>query len=194
MWWSQRGHKRRHNMAHARSMLEKHSHAHAHASGHPHPQAQKGERARARAHTHTDKYIILIAFPWQQWLANAPQCYVLRTLRVLYSTYKQVKSILYYHEIMRYIDTLNRYVSNIFPPIQYAFIDYQLTSFTKHYMQLAKWRSVTHEPYNRHHQYVAESRISHAERSNAHERRLRASDGSKWNVLAGDATIWGLLT
>ena len=167
-----------------------------HTPKHPGTHIHKHKRVsgRARTHTHKEKYIILIAFPWQLWLANAPQCYVIRTLRVLYSTYKQVKSILYYHEIMRYIDTLNRYDIKYFPPIQYAFIDYQLTSFAKHYKQLTKWRSVTHEPYNRHHRYVAESRISHAERSNAHERRLRAWDGSKWNVLAGDATIWGLLT
>ena len=36
--------------------------------------------------THTGKYVILIAFPWQQWFANAPQCYVIRTLRVFMQT------------------------------------------------------------------------------------------------------------
>ena len=37
-------------------------------------------RPRARLPTHppaTHKYIILIAFPRQQWFANAPQCYVI---------------------------------------------------------------------------------------------------------------------
>jgi hypothetical protein len=28
-------------------------------------------------------FVILIAFPLQQWYTNAPQCYVMRTLRVL---------------------------------------------------------------------------------------------------------------
>jgi hypothetical protein len=35
------------------------------------------------AHAHTDQYVILTAFEQQQWLANAPQCYVIRTLPVL---------------------------------------------------------------------------------------------------------------
>ena len=50
MRWSQRGHKRRHNMAHNKCMLDKqgYMHAHAHAPGHTH------------------KYVILIAFPQQQ--------------------------------------------------------------------------------------------------------------------------------
>jgi hypothetical protein len=37
----------------------------------------------AHAHVHTIKYLILIAFPQQQWFANAPKYYVIRTLRVL---------------------------------------------------------------------------------------------------------------
>jgi hypothetical protein len=37
-------------------------------------------RTRARAWTHTHKYVIRIAFPRQQWFANAPQCYIIRTL------------------------------------------------------------------------------------------------------------------
>ena len=40
-------------------------------------------RARTGTHAHTDKYVILIAFPRQQWFANASQCYVIRTLHVL---------------------------------------------------------------------------------------------------------------
>jgi hypothetical protein len=55
----------------------------------------KATRAQARArshththtHTHTHKYVILIAFPLQQWFANAPQCYVLHTLPVLFSDF-----------------------------------------------------------------------------------------------------------
>ena len=53
------------------------AHAHVHAPGHPH----------ARYHAHTQKYIILIVFPWQQWLANAPHCYIIRTLAVLCLTW-----------------------------------------------------------------------------------------------------------
>ena len=33
--------------------------------------------------THTQKYVILIAFPRPEWFANAPLCYVIRTLSVL---------------------------------------------------------------------------------------------------------------
>ena len=36
---------------------------------------------RARAHTRTHR--LLVAFPLQQWYANAPHCYVIRTLLVL---------------------------------------------------------------------------------------------------------------
>ena len=49
-----------------------HAYAHAHA-------LPKHTRVRA----HTDKYVILIAFPLQQWFVHAPQCYVIRTLPVL---------------------------------------------------------------------------------------------------------------
>ena len=35
-------------------------------------------------HAHTDKCVILIAFPRQQRFAKAPQCYVIRTLAVLF--------------------------------------------------------------------------------------------------------------
>ena len=37
-----------------------------------------------RAQTHAHKYVIFIAFPRKQCLANAPQYYVIRTLRVLF--------------------------------------------------------------------------------------------------------------
>ena len=39
---------------------------------------------RTHAYTHTDKYIIFIAFLRQQLFANAPHCYVTRTLSVLF--------------------------------------------------------------------------------------------------------------
>ena len=65
MWFSQRGHEWRHNMAHARcSWIGKatctYAHAHAHATEYPH------------------------ASPQQQWFVNAPQCYVIRALPVLF--------------------------------------------------------------------------------------------------------------
>jgi hypothetical protein len=65
MWWSQRGHKWRHNMAHASFMLDKQGYMHA------------------RALTRTDKCVMFIVFLWQKWFANAPQCYVIHTLSVL---------------------------------------------------------------------------------------------------------------
>ena len=34
-------------------------------------------------HTHTQKYVMLIAFPQHSGFANAPQCYVIRTLPVV---------------------------------------------------------------------------------------------------------------
>ena len=58
------GHKLRHNMVHTSSRLDRHGHMHA------------------RVHTH--KYVIFIAFPRQQLYANAPQCYVTRTMSVLF--------------------------------------------------------------------------------------------------------------
>jgi hypothetical protein len=36
--------------------------------------------ARTHMHAHTETYIRLNAFPWQQWSANAPQCYVIHSL------------------------------------------------------------------------------------------------------------------
>ena len=40
-----------------------HAHAHVHALAHPLTHAL----AHARTHTHTEKYVIVTAFPWQQW-------------------------------------------------------------------------------------------------------------------------------
>ena len=55
---------------------------------HPHPPTCTHTHALTHTHVHararTHKYIILIAFPQQQWLANTPQCYVIRTLPVLF--------------------------------------------------------------------------------------------------------------
>jgi hypothetical protein len=43
--------------------------------------------ARTRKHAHTGHYVILIAFPQQQWYVNAPHCYRIRTLLVLWITW-----------------------------------------------------------------------------------------------------------
>ena len=67
IWLSQRGNKWRHNMAHTSCMLDKQGYMHALACRH----------SRAG---HTHKYVVFIVFPWQQWFARAPQCYVIRTL------------------------------------------------------------------------------------------------------------------
>jgi hypothetical protein len=40
--------------------------------------------AHTRKHAHTDQYVILIAFPQQNDLVNAPQYYVIRTLPMLF--------------------------------------------------------------------------------------------------------------
>ena len=51
------------------------AHAHPHAPGYPHE--------RTRTHAHIDQQVILIAFPRQQWFANAPHCYAICTLSLL---------------------------------------------------------------------------------------------------------------
>jgi hypothetical protein len=57
-------------------------------------------RTYTRIRTHTNQCTILIAFPLQQWFANAPQYYVIRTLPVCLS-------VLSYHlYVNRYADLL----------------------------------------------------------------------------------------
>ena len=57
------------------------------AHEHAHYQAQvnhaRTEHTRTHTHTHTYEYTIYVAFPRQQWFANAPQCYVIRTMFVV---------------------------------------------------------------------------------------------------------------
>ena len=57
-------------------MLDKQGYMHARACTRPRV------RANASARTHTHEYVIVIAFPRQQWFANAPQCYLIRPLPV----------------------------------------------------------------------------------------------------------------
>ena len=48
--------------------------------------AQANARARisTSTHTHTQKYVIIIAFQDNSDIVNAPQCYITRTLSLLY--------------------------------------------------------------------------------------------------------------
>ena len=67
----ERDHKRRHNKALARCMLDKqdytaHAHTHAHAAGHPHTQARARTHARSPKRMHTVKYVTVIALQWQK--------------------------------------------------------------------------------------------------------------------------------
>ena len=55
-----------------RKTIRAHAHIHAHTSGRAHTPTRRG------------KYVILIAFPWQLWFANATHSWVMRTLRVLW--------------------------------------------------------------------------------------------------------------
>jgi hypothetical protein len=41
-------------------------------------------RPITHTHAHTEQYVILIAFPRQQWFANEPQCYVILTFLLLF--------------------------------------------------------------------------------------------------------------
>ena len=68
-------------MAHTHCMLDKQGYMHARACIHPRARAHARRRNRARTRTHTQ--ICNIAFPRQQLFANAPHCYVIRTLSVL---------------------------------------------------------------------------------------------------------------
>ena len=82
IWWSQTGHKWRHNTAHTVCMLDKQGYIHACARTRPRARAH----ARARARTHN--YVIFIAFPQQQWFSKAPQCftYIVSLVIILNST------------------------------------------------------------------------------------------------------------
>jgi hypothetical protein len=79
MWCSQKGHKWRHNMAHTPCMLDKQDYIHAHAC------TRSRARTPTRTYARTGKYVMLIAFPRQQWFANVPQYYVIRALPVLFN-------------------------------------------------------------------------------------------------------------
>ena len=76
MWRSHSGYKWRHNMAHTSCMLDKEGYMHARAC------TRSGARTRTRA-SRTHNYVIFVAFPRQQWFANAFHCSIIRTLSVL---------------------------------------------------------------------------------------------------------------
>ena len=58
-----------------------HAHAHAHEPGYPHA------RTHAQACIHTHQYVILIAFPWQQWFRERAS--VLRNTYIACLVYKR---------------------------------------------------------------------------------------------------------
>jgi hypothetical protein len=88
MWWSLRGDKWQYNMAHTSCMLDKqgytragtYTHTRTNAHSHTHP----------RAHTHAEKYVVLIAFPWQL---------VLRT-RLIVTLYEHCLSCLKFKRVL----------------------------------------------------------------------------------------------
>jgi hypothetical protein len=75
-----------------------HSHIHSHASCHKH--------ARARTH----KYVILIAFPRQQWFANAPIYHVMRILPYLLYHVMRILPYLLYFNSQRKFDLRLKYL------------------------------------------------------------------------------------
>ena len=52
--------------------------------GYMHARPRIRPRARAHAISNTRAHVIFIAFPRQHWFVNAPQCYVICTLSVLF--------------------------------------------------------------------------------------------------------------
>jgi hypothetical protein len=66
--------------------------AQAHAPAHAPWHARTHKVKHLRAHTNTDRYVILFTFPLQKWFANAPQCYVVRTLPVLLTLLREHNS------------------------------------------------------------------------------------------------------
>jgi hypothetical protein len=65
---------------------------------------------RTHAHSHRDKRVIFIADPRQQWLANAPQCYVICTLPVFFTLHlwlcvKEEKFVSFSTVFGQYFDT-----------------------------------------------------------------------------------------
>ena len=115
--WRQRCHKWRHNVAHTSCMLDKLRYIHprtrrrtckTHALGITH--------ARACTRTHK-KYVRFIAFPRQQWFANASQCYVIHIFLSFYylscHTSLQMLNITF-ARISARIDTPDRVMSHNF--------------------------------------------------------------------------------
>jgi hypothetical protein len=78
-FWSQRGHKWRHNLAQTPCMQDKQGYIRARTCTHPCTHTH----LRRSARTYTNKYKTLTVFPRRQWFANAPQCDIIRTLPAL---------------------------------------------------------------------------------------------------------------
>ena len=71
-------------LAHTSCMLDKQGYMHTRRRIHTPTRSGTLTCSSARAHTCTHKYVTFVAFPLQQWLANALLCYVIRTLSVLF--------------------------------------------------------------------------------------------------------------
>ena len=91
-WWSHGG--RADDSMAARCVLVQYGYTHA-STG----QRMCSHTTHAHTHTHIQKYVIITAFPRQQWCLITPQCSVLRTKPVLFShpTYRTCSLCYYQH-------------------------------------------------------------------------------------------------
>jgi hypothetical protein len=71
-------------MAPTRCMLDKQSYTHSCTRSHTQAPTCTHARTHARAFTQTDKYVLLVAFPRNNYYASTRQCYAVRTLPVLF--------------------------------------------------------------------------------------------------------------
>jgi hypothetical protein len=129
-----KGPKWRHSTAHMSCMLDKQgymhvAHAHAHAPEHTH--------VCKRACTHG--YVIFVIFPREQWFAQAPYCYVIRTLPVLFKC-------LYQHQVINF-DRAYRtgYVKEMFVWNGYTCIKSRLYTFVLTWNMLSREGCEVHD-------------------------------------------------
>jgi hypothetical protein len=90
LWWYQRGHKW-HSKVHERCKLSKQGYKRGRICTFPRiwkpPHTYVRARARTHTHTHTHTHTQTnMLFHWNNGFANAPRCYVIRTLAVLFKS------------------------------------------------------------------------------------------------------------